>query len=246
MKSNPAPIPPRPKHRLLSRSRQWHKWGGLTAGAFLLLVAASGIVLNYKQPILTALGLEREPMEAKIKREKSATAAPLPKLTTTTGLSAASVPLETALALARKQWGDAPLERIELKDERGTLLYKIKARDGEELSVNALTGAHFLKGEYEKITRSGTGDLLARRTDWGKILLDLHTGKIGGAVGKAIMTAAAGLLLLLTLSGSYLWLKPLLIRCQNARAKAAMAQAGPVLPPLPRAANRRQSFASRR
>jgi hypothetical protein len=45
------------------------------------------------------------------------------------------------------------------------------------------------------------------------------------------MSFAALLLLLLTLSGVYLWLKPLLIRRQSARARAMVA-----VPPLPVAA----------
>lgn len=246
MNPNPLANPPKPNHRLLAQSRQWHKWGGLTAGAFLLVVAATGSVLNYKKPILTALGLEREKKDLLFERETGSPAGRIAKFTTASGFSIAPVALETALALARTNWGEVSLERIELKDEHGTLLYKIKARDGEELLVNAMTGAHFFKAEYEKVTRSAAGEVVARRTDWGKILLDLHTGKIGGEVGKAIMTAAAVLLLLLTLSGIYLWLKPLLIRRQNARARAASALSEPVLPPLPGSASRRQSFASRR
>ena len=55
-------------------------------------------------------------------------------------------------------------------------------------------------------------------------MLDLHTGKIGGEPGKALMSAAALVMLFLTGSGIYLWIKPLLIRRQNATAKAAPAE----------------------
>jgi uncharacterized iron-regulated membrane protein len=223
--SSSKPGAPKSKNWLLAKSRQWHLWGGLIAGIFLLLVAATGIVLNYKKPIFTALGIEREAKELKpsgadpakpAKREKTGF-----KLTTTTGFAAATVSMEEALVIARENLGDVALERIELKDEHGALLYKIKARGGEELQINATTGAHFVKGEYEKIKADATGAVTARTTDWGKIMLDLHTGKIGGEVGKAIMTFAAGIMLLLTLSGVYMWLKPLLIRRQNAKARAA-------------------------
>jgi uncharacterized iron-regulated membrane protein len=228
--------PPKSKNWLLAKSRQWHLWGGLIAGVFLLLVAATGIVLNYKKPIFTALGIEREAKELKpvgadpakpSKRDKSAIG-----LTTATGFAAATVSIESALALARENLGDVPLERIELKDEHGTLLYKIKARGGEELQINATTGAHFVKGEYEKIKADATGTVTARTTDWGKIMLDLHTGKIGGEVGKAIMTLAAVIMLLLTLSGVYMWLKPLLIRRQNAKARAAANRNAGVATPV--------------
>jgi len=222
---------PKSKHWLLAKSRQWHLWGGLIAAIFLLVVGATGIVLNYKKPIFTALGIERDAKEMKdmkpagteqarpAKRDKSAV-----KLTTTTGFSAATVSTEQALALAREKLGDVALERIELKAEHGELLYKIKARSGEELQINAITGTHFLKGEYEKVKAAPDSAVMARTTDWGKIMIDLHTGKIGGEVGKALMTVAAVILLLLTLSGVYMWLKPLLIRRENAKAKARAAQ----------------------
>jgi uncharacterized iron-regulated membrane protein len=226
MNTSPSKLAPlKSKNWLLAKSRQWHLWGGLIAGIFLLLVAATGIVLNYKKPIFTALGIERETKELKpagadqakpAKRDQSAD-----KLTTTTGFAAATVSVEEALELARKNLGEVALERIELKDEHGTLLYKIKTRGGDELQINATTGAHFVKGEYEKIKADVTGAVTARTTDWGKIMLDLHTGKIGGEVGKAIMTLAAVIMLLLTLSGVYMWLKPLLLRRQNAKARAA-------------------------
>jgi uncharacterized iron-regulated membrane protein len=226
MSSNSSkPSAPKSKNWLLAKSRQWHLWGGLIAGVFLLIVGATGIVLNYKKPIFTALGIEQDNKEMKMtaadyakpeKREKSGG-----KLTTVTGFTAATVSVEQALVLARENLGEVALERIELKDEHGMLLYKIKSRRGEELQVNATTGAHFVKGEYEKVKADATGAVTARTTDWGKIMLDLHTGKIGGEVGKALMTVAAVVMLLLTLSGVYMWLKPLLIRRQNAKARAA-------------------------
>jgi uncharacterized iron-regulated membrane protein len=230
MSSQPSkPTAPKSKNWLLAKSRQWHLWGGLIAGAFLLIVGTTGIVLNYKQPIFAALGLERDLKNtagkpAKAEKPKSSA----PEFTTSTGFSAATVSVDQALALARENLGEVALERIELKDERGELLYKIKARGGEELYVNASTGAHFLKGEYEKIKAAPDGTVVARSTDWGKIMLDLHTGKIGGEVGKVIMTVAAVILLLLTLSGVYMWLKPLLIRRQNAKAKAQAVAPVPV------------------
>ena len=59
----------------------------------------------------------------------------------------------------------------------------------------------------------------------GQLLIDLHTGKIGGEVGKALMTFAPVILLLLTLSGVYMRLKPFLIRRQNAQLRATTTAA---------------------
>lgn len=125
--------------------------------------------------------------------------------------------------------GGVRLERIELKDEHGELVYKIKERGGAELWVNAATGNHFIKGEYERVKQKPGGEVMARSTDWGKLLIDLHTGEIGGEAGKAIMSLAALLLLLLTFSGVYLWLKPMLMRRQNVKARAITAGT-PLLP----------------
>jgi len=229
------PVPPsavpRPKHRLLALLRRWHLWGGVIAALFLLVFGLTGIVLNYKKPIFSALGLERDAKKMEMageesgKMEKAGKPAKRDKkfsqLHTTTGFAAATVSVDQALALARENLGEVALERIELKDEDGELIYKIKSRGGEELRINALTGAHFIKGRYEKVKTSPDGAVMARTTDWGKIMIDLHTGQIGGEIGKAVMTVAAGLLLFLTVSGLYLWLKPLWIRRANARARAA-------------------------
>ncbi len=151
------------------------------------------------------------------------------RCTTTTGLTAAGVTPDTALALARRELGVVPLERIELKQEDG-LVWKIKSRAGSEVIINASTGAVFSKGPYEKLGPPGSDGRPARSFDWGKFLLDLHTGKIGGEVGKAIMTVAAAALLFLTVSGLYLWLKPLLIRRTNARARETAPAAVAGLP----------------
>src|SRR5690349_21525766 len=90
---------PKQKNWLLAQSRQWHKWGGLIAGLFLLSVGATGMVLNYKQPIFSSLGIE-------LKRDRDAS--PLPKakpagevtLTTGAGVAGGTVSFEQALAIA--------------------------------------------------------------------------------------------------------------------------------------------------
>jgi len=223
---------PKPRNKLLTQSRQWHKWGGLVAALFLIVVGATGMVLNYKKPIFTALGLEPAPKAMKTEAPTGAEPGKPPKhdrsesqFTTVNGFAAATVTPDQALAIARESLGEVALDKIELKDERGEMVYKVKARGGDEVWVNAATGTHFVKGEYEKVKPARDGTVAARTTDWGKIMLDLHTGKIGGEVGKAVMTAMAALLLLLSLSGVYMWAKPLLIRRENARVKAMAIRA---------------------
>ena len=201
------------------QSRRWHKWGGLMAALFLLVLGTSGIILNYRQPIFSALGIE-------LKRERDAS--PLPasqspgevKLTTVNGVSGGKIDFAAALALVRAEWGNALLERVELRAERGSVSYRFRKNGGAEFWVNAADGSHLVKGEYERIGKPGADGVPSRSTDWGKLLIDLHTGRLGGSVGKAAMSCAAGLLLLLSISGIYMWLKPLLIRRQSRRGQA--------------------------
>jgi len=236
---------PKPKNWLLAKSRQWHTWGGLLAALFLLVVGSTGIVLNYKKPILTALGLEKIPpaREAKPSAPPTSGGENPPtisaKMTTATGLNAAAFGVERALELARQEWGDVPLERIEMKDEHGELLCKVKRSSGQELVVNATTGAHFVKGEYEKVANAKAGEPPVRQFDWGKVMLDLHTGKIGGEAGKAFMSVVSLVLLFLSASGVYMWAKPVFIRRQNAKARGAASAAprtAPAASPAPVAA----------
>src|SRR5262245_46826198 len=99
----------------LAQVRQWHKWGGLTAGLLLLVSGTTGMVLNYKLPIFAMLGVE-------LKRGER-DASPLPasespdkvKFTTDAGISGAAVDFAGALAIARAEWGDVPLERVEVR-----------------------------------------------------------------------------------------------------------------------------------
>jgi uncharacterized iron-regulated membrane protein len=113
---------------------------------------------------------------------------------------------------------------------------------GDEVWINAISGSHFMKAEYEKLgPKTATGQP-EKSFDWGKLFLNLHTGKIGGEIGKALMTVASGILLFLSLSGVYLWAKPVLIRRNNSKAKAAAASvlvsaAVPRHPPTPATAS---------
>jgi uncharacterized iron-regulated membrane protein len=207
--------------------RRWHTWGGLAAALFLVIVGASGVILNYKPQVFSALGLERMPLKSE-KPPKPNKQLSRIELSTTQDLGALPLGFEYALQIARKEWGSVRLERIELKSEHGETLFKIKQAKGEELWINAATGESFRKGAYEKVAKAGAGGPPMRRTDWGKLLLDLHTGKLGGAAGKAFMSLAAVLLIFLSLSGVYMWAKPLLIRRKNkVHKRDSVAQRSP-------------------
>jgi uncharacterized iron-regulated membrane protein len=199
------------ENRRLARFRRWHKWAGIIAGLFLLVMGATGIILNYKQPIFAKLGIES--------KRGDRDASPLPTshptnevALTTGGITGGTVNFAGALALARAEWGDASLERIEIRSSDETVTYRFRNEDGAEFWVDAADGRHLVKGEYERIGKPDKDGKVARSTDWGKILIDLHTGRIGGGFGKALISCVAALLLFLSLSGFYLWLKPLFVR----------------------------------
>lgn len=204
---------PRPKHWLLLKTRQWHAWAGLFAAVFLLIASLTGAVLNYKKPVLQALGLEKAPIKA------GATSEAFLDAWTAETIGQMPVGFGQAIKLAGARFGNTPLERVELKGEHGDWVYKVKARNGEEVWISATSGAQMVKGEYEKVYKGADG-VPEKRFDWGKVLIDLHTGKIGGPIGRALMTAVAIILSWLTLSGLYVYVKPKLIR----RARGAEAR----------------------
>src|SRR5687767_2510127 len=112
----PAGAAPAPKSKnwLLIKFREWHGWGGIVAAIFLLVVGATGIVLNYKKPILGAFGLEKSPKEMMDKEAKERGKPGKEKDTEEAMLradTAGSLPItfEQALEVAKKQLGNAPL-----------------------------------------------------------------------------------------------------------------------------------------
>jgi hypothetical protein len=210
---------PESKNRGLAQIRQFHKWGGVIAATLLLILGTTGIVLNYKQPIFARLRIETK------RAERDASPLPASKSTnqiqfnTSAGISGGAIDFAGALALARAEWSEVPLERVEMRAERGSVSYRFRKSGGAEFWVDAADGTHLAKSEYERIGKPGADGVPTRQTDWGKILIDLHTGRVGGDIGKAVVSCGAALLLLLTLSGLYMWVKPIFIRRQTASTR---------------------------
>ena len=204
-----TPTPSTNKNWLLVKFRKWHSWGGLFLSVFILLVAVTGILLNHKDAIFH-------------RGEKGE--GPSGLLASTTNLAAVPITFERALGLAREHYGDVPLEKVELKDEHGQLMYKIARGHGEEIHIDATSGA--MTSKYGmKIAAAGTTSL-----NWAKIVDDLHTGKIFGTAGKLTIDATSGVIILLTLSGIYLWGAPLVRKRQNARNRQTAEARAPSSP----------------
>jgi uncharacterized iron-regulated membrane protein len=188
----------RNKNWLLVKFREWHSWGGLFLSFFILVVAVTGILLNHKDLFF----------------HRTNTPARSGLLTTATDLTSLNVSFPQALQLAREHYGDESLEKIELKDDGGALTYKVAKGDGEEIRIDAVTGAVTTK--YGKVL-SGSGE---NQLNWGKIVDDLHTGRIFGAAGKLTVDFTSGVIILLTLTGIYLWVVPWLRKRENRRRRA--------------------------
>jgi len=187
----PTPPTPRPKRNwLLIRFRQWHSWGGLLLSLFILVVAATGILLNHKDIIF----------------HPGASAGPTGALSTTADLASLPVRWDRALELARGHYGDVPLDKIELKDEHGRLVYKISRGHGDEIRVDARTGEVFSK---YGASLSGNG---RSRLHWPKIVGDLHTGKLFGVAGKLVVDLTGIAIIALALTGIYFWAVPMFRR----------------------------------
>jgi uncharacterized iron-regulated membrane protein len=68
-----------------------------------------------------------------------------------------------------------------------------------------------------------------RAFDWGKFLIDLHTGKLFGETGRALVTAVSLGMIFLTVSGVFVWALP---KWRKARA-AKQAMQAPQPAPAP-------------
>lgn len=198
-------------HSLLKQMRNWHTQLGVYLAVLVMLVSLTGIYLNHK-------GLfEREDDKASAGR-----------LRTDTQMSTLQISFTDALTTAREVWGDRSLEHIQLKDERGTLVYKIKAENDNEIIVDATTGEVAHKKAYKVVDYASVGIPGKHGYNWNKIIGDLHTGKILGGFGKLVIDLTAFTFIVLTVSGVYLWYRPKQLKKWKAEQKAkALSQPQP-------------------
>lgn len=188
------------KNWLLVKFRQWHSWGGVFLSLFIFTVAVTGILLNHKD-----LFLHRADQKKSI---------PHGLLTPSTDLAAIPVSFTRALEIAREQYGEVPLEKIELKEERGKLAYKIARGEGQEILIDANSGEVYSK--YGMSLKAGSKGMI----NWAKIVDDLHTGKIFGLFGKLTVDFTSLVIIALTATGIYLWAVPLYRKRQSAKNRA--------------------------
>jgi hypothetical protein len=200
---------PRPKNWLLHRLRPWHARTGTAALLLLLLLALTGIYLNHS----ALFGLDPAPAEA---------AEPL---TTATPPEAVPIPVGRALDVARAEWGDVRLQFVQLRQEGGRLVYRVRRKGrSDEVTVDGQTGRlAAVRGRWRETRYDEDGGAQDSRVSWTRLLFDLHTGRILGEPGKLIADAGALALLLLAASGAYLFTVPRWRKWRAARRRPPAA-----------------------
>lgn len=229
---------PRPKNWLLIKIRNWHTWMGVALAIFIVMVCITGIILNHKD-FFIAKEEKTDPKTGMVKKEDDHAVSGL--LRSNTQLASLNITPDRALSVAMDKLGDTPLEKIELKDEHGELVYKVKAGDGREVVVSVASGDVTTKGGYKEYKEKGaaaamTGGEQKAGYDWGKIIKDLHTGKIGGEAGKLFIDLTSFVIIVLTVSGVWLWAVPKYRKAKAQREAAAKIAAAKPKTDLPAAA----------
>ena len=227
-----------------------HRWAGVTAALFTLVLAGTGIALQHAP----ALGLDRQAVgSASVARALGIEAGPLHGFDVGGDWLVGS---REALYLGARRIHGAPSEapdgavatgfgfavaaggHILLVDDAGRVLEHLRGDGALPGPVQRLgrtaDGAPVVAtadGRYRPrrrwlefapfdgdvaawsnasepppaLARALRRDILARAVTWERLLLALHSGRIGGNAGVFVMDAAAVLLLVLAGSGLYLW-----------------------------------------
>lgn len=211
----------RPKNWLLLKIREWHTWGGVALSLVIVLVCLTGIYLNHED------WFDGHDHGEHGGKGLGAAAPESSALSAGTDLGTLTIGFSQALALAAIHLGpDAPLEHIQLKDEHGMLVYKVKTPKSpgpeREAIIDVATGAVTLKRKDQYVARMPGGE---ERLDWGRLMKDLHTGKFfGGEMGRLLVDVTSVVIIVLTVTGIYLWWIPLR-RKRESRRQAAEIQA---------------------
>lgn len=197
--------------------RLWHKWIGMLCVLALTSFALTGIYLNRRDAFDRLLFAA--PAQG---GEKAAAPSPLSyKLTTASQLRDLPLSPEQALAIARREMGEVELARLELKSEKGGLVYKVKPKDSArgEIILDAATGKLLEK----KPGKHPTAEFLAK----------LHHFNFADGRTKILADLFAGGLILLNLSGVWMFLRHELALRRSRRLAQQRAAARSTTRPTP-------------
>ena len=175
--------------------RQVHLYGGLVVLVPLIVLAATGILLNHAE----RLGL-KPPKYGQCPDMDTAERIAAEFVASPKAWEEHTAQVERALEAATKQWGQVPLEHVQIKNERGCgLVVKIKARG----QLPAGPERELVWSVSEQRVLAGAGG-----RNW---LVELHTGRVlSSRLGFIWSDLAAGTLLVLSVTGLVLYLIPIL------------------------------------
>lgn len=190
-----TPHPRRKPSALYRLSRSWHEWLGLVSAVLICLIALSGIYLNHRDLFTPS---PSRPAGQHGERPKLRNGA----ITLQAMVQNESLP--RALDRVTQEWGsDAPLEGLTLRRNPRGMVWQFRSSQGRELQLDAQT-------LQVLVNRQGKGG-----ADLTKIIHDLHTGQIVGMAGKIIVDLVALSMVILTVTGLILWIKPRIMRRRN-------------------------------
>lgn len=217
----------RPRNYWLIKFRQWHTWLGVGAGALFVAIALTGIFLNHKDFFLAWF---TSPADKAAEAPSAAEPAPF---TSAAPLAGLAISFERAAHIANQHLGqDVALDKIELKREHGELIYRVKTHKelsgiDKEVLISASTGQITTRnpGGYRKETQKAASAPVQKGYDWGKLMKDIHTGKVGGPAGQFVADAVALILVFLTGSGVWLWATVLWRKRQSSASRITACEA---------------------
>ncbi len=201
--------------------RDVHLYLGLIMLIPAAVICATGIALNHEDALKLKPEFERHNFERRnAEDEKSAVAHSAHRATAAADRPSSLISkpgswskhagvIDDALAAAADIWGEAPLEKIELKDQPGYGLVVIVKTPKE----SGIQPEEIVWSVADRAIVHKKGDKAAG-WNWGKIIKELHTGKLfSGNFGFLWSDASAVSILLLLSTGIVLYIIPYLLKC---------------------------------
>lgn len=189
------------RHPFWKRANKWsrssHRWGAIIASLPVAVILGSGLLLQLKKESAWI-----QPPSATGSVRDAGPSIPFDRILRAAG-SAERAGIET--------WAD--VDRLDVRPDKG--IVKVRGRaDGA--------------GAWEVQVDTATGEVLQvarRRSD---LIESIHDGSFfaGDATKLWVFLPAAAILLLLWLTGMYLWALPVIARARNPRRRGGAARSG--------------------
>jgi uncharacterized iron-regulated membrane protein len=177
------------KHGPQRSVRDLHRVGGALAAVVLFFTSCTGIVLIWSAPIRTALSTVA-----------TVTVRPTPKVAER---SDALLPIDTVVARAREQSGNAPIKSVRFPGLHGRVVsvYFVDVGNSRPRATDQIVFDGY-SGETLGTYDASTAAPVSRALDWA---LPIHTGEWLGLPGRILFLLAAVALQALAITGLLQW-----------------------------------------